>query len=41
MTLAADLLASTTQNMKKLVKYVGEKYPTRGNVKLLVNNFNP
>jgi len=41
MTLAADLLASTTQNMKKLVKYVGEKYPTRGNVKLLVNNFSP
>ncbi len=41
MELAADLLASTTQKMRKLVKYVGEKYPSRGNVKLLVNNFNP
>ena len=41
MELAADLLASTTQNMGKLVKFVGEKYPSRKNVKLLVNNFNP
>ena len=41
MELAADLLASTTNKMRKLVKYVGEKYPSRGNVKLLVNNFNP
>ncbi len=41
MTLAADLLASTTQKMRKLVKYMGEKYPNRENVRLLVNNFNP
>ena len=27
--LVADLLAETTQNMKKLVKYLGEKYPKR------------
>ncbi len=41
MSLAADLLANTTRKMKELVKYLGEKYPTRQNVKLLVNNFNP
>ena len=41
LTLVADLLAKTTQNMKKLVKYLGEKYPERGNVKRLVKNFNP
>jgi len=41
MTLAADLLANTTNKMRQLVKYVGEKYPMRKNVKLLVNNFNP
>ena len=41
MTLAADLLASTTKKMRRLVKYMGEKYPSRKNVKLLVNNFNP
>jgi hypothetical protein len=27
--------------MNKLVKYLGEKYPDRGNVKRLVKNFNP
>jgi hypothetical protein len=41
LTLVADLLAKTTQNMKKLVKYLGEKYPERDNVKRLVQNFNP
>ena len=41
MTLAADLLAITTKKMRRLVKYMGEKYPSRKNVKLLVNNFNP
>jgi hypothetical protein len=41
MTLAADLLASTTKKMRRLVKYMGEKFPSRKNVKLLVNNFNP
>ena len=39
--LVADLLAETTQNMTKLVKYLGEKYPTRENVKRLVKNYNP
>ena len=39
--LVADLLAETTNNMKKLVKYLGEKYPERENVKRLVKNFNP
>ena len=39
--LVADLLAEITQNMKKLVVYLGEKYPTRENVKRLVKNFNP
>ena len=39
--LAANLLASTTQNLKKLVSYLGEKYPERENCKRLVENFNP
>jgi len=39
--LAADKLAETTQNMKRLVKHCGEKYPTRENVKRLVEGFNP
>ena len=39
--LVADLLAEITQNMKKLVVYLGEKYPSRENVKRLVKNFNP
>ena len=39
--LVADLLAQITQNMKKLVKHLGEKYPERDNVKRLVKNFNP
>tara|TARA_B100000963_G_scaffold360371_1_gene391022 strand:+ start:52665 stop:53207 length:543 start_codon:yes stop_codon:yes gene_type:complete len=39
--LVADLLAETTNNMKRLVKYLGEKYPERENVKRLVKNFNP
>ena len=39
--LVADLLAETTQNMKKIVSYLGEKYPERENVKRLVKNFNP
>ena len=39
--LVADLLANITENMKKLVKYLGEKYPERENVKRLVKNFNP
>jgi len=38
---AADLLAEVTTNCKELVKYVGEKYSDRENVKRLVENFNP
>jgi predicted metal-dependent hydrolase len=40
-TLAADLLATVTQNLTKLVEYVGEKYPNKENVKRLVDNFRP
>ena len=39
--LAADLLAKTTQKLKKLTASLGEKYPDRENVKRLVKNFNP
>ena len=39
--LVADLLAETTQKMIKLVKYLGDKFPDRANVKRLVKNFNP
>ena len=39
--LVADLLAKVTGKMKKLVKYMEEKYPSRENVKRLVKNFNP
>ena len=39
--LVADLLAKVTGKMKKLVKYMGEKFPSRENVKRLVKNFNP
>jgi predicted metal-dependent hydrolase len=40
-TMAADLLATATQNLTKLVEYVGEKYPERENIKRLTTNFNP
>jgi hypothetical protein len=39
--LAADLLATVTQNMKKLVAYMQKTYPTYENVQRLVKNFNP
>ena len=39
--LAADLLANTTQKLKQLVSYLGEKYPNMDNCKRLVENFNP
>ena len=39
--LVADLLAKVTRKLKKLVKYLGEKYPTRENVKRLTKRFNP
>jgi len=38
---AADLLASVTEKCKKLVNYVGEKYPDQDNVKRLVKGYNP
>ncbi len=38
---SADLLAKVTEKCKKLVKYVGEKFPDQENVKRLVNGFNP
>ena len=39
--LVADLLATVTRKLTKLVKYLGEKYPTRENVKRLTEKFNP
>ena len=39
--LVADLLAKVTRKLTKLVKYLGEKYPTRDNVKRLTEKFNP
>ena len=39
--MAADLLAETTQKLKKLVTYLGKTYPQRENCKRLVKNFNP
>lgn len=38
---ASDLLASTTEKMKKLVKHLQETQPTKPEVQLLVKNFNP
>jgi hypothetical protein len=38
---AVDLLANTTEKCKKLVKYVGKKYPEDEDVMRLVKNFNP
>jgi len=39
--LAADLLATTTGNMRLLIDDVNKKYPDRDNVKRLIKNFNP
>lgn len=38
---ASDLLAKTTEKLEYLVQNMKERYPTRENVKRLVNNFNP
>jgi hypothetical protein len=38
---SADMLARVTEKCKKLVKYVGEKFPDQANVKRLVEGFNP
>jgi len=40
-SLAADKLAIVTQNLKKLVEYVGKEYPERSNIRRLVAGFNP
>lgn len=39
--IAADKLANTTSNLKKLVQHVKEKYPDRSNVQRLAEGFNP
>ena len=39
--LAADLLATVTGKLKKLVKFIGVEYPDQKNVKRCVKNFNP
>jgi len=41
LNIAADLLATVTEKCKKLVQYVGEKYPNQENVRRLVSGFNP
>ena len=38
---SADFLANSTQKLKKLVAYLGKKFPNRDNCKRLVKNFNP
>ena len=38
---SADMLAKVTEKCKKLVAYVGEKFPDQDNVKRLVDGFNP
>lgn len=38
---SVDMLARVTEKCKKLVKYVGEKFPDQANVKRLVEGFNP
>ena len=38
---SADMLATVTQKCKKLVVYVGEKFPDQDNVKRIVEGFNP
>ena len=39
--LAADLLANTTQKLRKLVVYLGKTFPDRANCNRLVENFDP
>ena len=38
---SADMLAKVTEKCRKLVVYVGEKFPDQDNVKRLVEGFNP
>tara|TARA_B110000444_G_scaffold204458_2_gene197312 strand:- start:2784 stop:3377 length:594 start_codon:yes stop_codon:yes gene_type:complete len=39
--MAADKLAHVNIKLNKLVKYLGEKYPTQENVKRLIKGYNP
>jgi hypothetical protein len=39
--MSADKLANVNINLNKLVKYLGEKYPEKDNVKRLVKGYNP
>lgn len=39
--MAADLLASVTKSMQKLVHHMMAKYPTNEDISRLYNNFNP
>jgi hypothetical protein len=41
MKAAANLLATITEKCKKLVEYVGKKYPDQENAQRLVKGFNP
>jgi len=41
LNIAADLLAKTTTNMKKLASHCGKKYPDKANITRLINGFNP
>lgn len=41
LTMAADLLAKTTQKCKELVLYCGKKHPDNEDVQRLVQKFNP
>ena len=38
---ASNLLAMTTENMNKLVKYLGNTHSEKENVKFLIKNYNP
>lgn len=38
---ASNLLAETTENMNKLINYLGKTYPEKENVKFLIKNYNP
>ena len=38
---AANLLATTTENLNKVVQHLHKNYPNQENVTRLVNNFNP
>ena len=41
LTMAADKLANVNIKLDKLVKYLGEKYPEKDNVKRIIKRYNP